>query len=84
MDKRFIEQKTLYVTWEDIDNVLQELLDDNTFETKREDFYYFSGYSEAHDKDYEDEELLQRIGDYLKINIVSYHTDDEGIWIVIR
>lgn len=83
MDNRFTQHKALYIGWDKLDDLLQDIMDDSTLETQREDFYYFNAYSKAHDTDYTDEDMNHRISDYLDAKFDSYHADENGVWFIL-
>ena len=83
MDTRFDKHTVFYIGWYELDDLLQEIMDDSTIEAKREDYYYFSAYSESHDADYSDKDMCGRISDYLDIKFSSYHADDGGVWFIV-
>jgi len=83
MDKRFTQHKVLYIGWNELDEVMQEIMDDSTYEVSREDFHYMCGYSERDDADYNDEDIVDRLSNYLNVKISLYHADEHGVWFVI-
>lgn len=84
MDNRFRQHKTLYIGWNELDQVMQEIMDDSTYEVNRVDYCWIDGYSEHHDTDYDDEDILNRLSNYLDVKIFSYHADEHGVWFVIE
>lgn len=84
MDKRFTQHKVLYIGWNELDEVMQEIMDDSTYEVNRVDYNYIDAYSESNDTDYDDDDILNRLINYLNVNIVSYHADENGVWFVIN
>lgn len=62
---------------------MQELLDDSSLEIEKE-YPVLSMYSRGHDCDNDEEEIMERIGDYLGITIVACfkYSDLEVIYFI--
>ena len=80
----FFKQNALVIDWNSFSKVMQEIMDDSTYKIEREDFYFINGYSEWHDADYDDTDILNRLSKYLDVEINSYHADDDGVWFILK
>jgi hypothetical protein len=69
-DTRFLNRKCLLIDFHSFENVMQELLDDSSLKIER-DYPVLSCYSEGYDCGYDEDEIKQRIGDYLGVNIIA-------------
>ena len=67
-DYRFFKRKAYLIREEDFTEVMQELLDDSTLEIER-GYPVLSMYSSGSDTGYDEEEIIDRIGWYLKEKI---------------
>lgn len=82
-ETRFRERKAHLINFHCLTEVMQELLDDKTLEIER-DYPILSFYSSTHDCCYEEEEIRERIGDYLGITIAEsfMFTDSEVVYFI--
>lgn len=69
-DYRFFKRKAYLIREEDFTEVMQELLDDSTLEIER-GYPVLSMYSSGSDTGYDEEEIIDRIGWYLKEKIIN-------------
>ena len=69
-DYRFFKRKAYLIREEDFTEVMQELLDDSTLEIEH-DYPVLSMYSSGSDTGYDEEEIIDRIGWYLKEKIIN-------------
>lgn len=69
-DYRFFKRECFLIDFEPFENVMQELLDDRTIKIER-DYPVLSCYSEGYDCGYDEDEIMQRVGDYLGVNIIA-------------
>lgn len=82
-DTRFVEHKTLYIGWEELESLIQELLNDTTISLSNDESWYYEASSEKENETYSDSDLLGKIGDYLGESFDSSHVDEHGVWFVI-
>jgi len=69
-DYRFFERKCFLIDFHSFEDVMQNLLDDRTIKIER-DYPVLSCYSSGYDCGYDEDEIMQRIGDYLGVNIIA-------------
>lgn len=82
-DTRFFKRDAFLIDFKSFTNVMQEILDDSTL-VLEEDYPTLSFYSSWYDCGYEEEEILERISDYLNVKIIACYIlkDLEEIYFI--
>lgn len=82
-ETRFFDRKAHLVDFNSFTEVMQEVLDDNSLEIENE-YSVLSMYSRGHDCVYDEDEIMEHIGDYLGITIAACfkYTDLEVIYFI--
>ncbi len=83
-DNRFFEHRALYVGWEEMEQVVRELLDDDTIELSNDDPWSYKAFSEKTGETYSDYDLLPRLAEYLGLRLSTSHVDEHGVWLVVE
>jgi hypothetical protein len=69
-ETRFFDRKAHMIDFISFTEIMQNLLDDATLEIE-EDYPVLSLYSSLHDCVYDENEIMNRIGDYLEVTIIA-------------
>lgn len=82
-ETRFFDRKAHLIDFKSFTEVMQELLDDSSLEIEKE-YSVLSMYSRIYDCGYDEDEIMERIGDYLSTTIVACfkYTDLEVIYFI--
>lgn len=82
-ETRFFNRKAHMIDFKSFTEVMKELLDDSSLEIEKE-YPVLSIYSKGHDCVYDEDEIMERIGDYLGITIAVCfkYTDLEVIYFI--
>lgn len=82
-DTRFFKRDAFLIDFNSFTEVMQEMYDDGTLDFE-EDYPTLSLYSSWHDCGYDEEEILERISDYLKVKIIACYIlkDLEEIYFI--
>ncbi|MEY8352563.1 hypothetical protein AALB39_04310 [Lachnospiraceae bacterium 54-53] len=84
-DTRFFKRDAFLIDFNSFTEVMREIYDDESLDFE-EDYPTLSLYSSWHDCGYDEEEILERISDYLGIKIIAccIFKDLEEIYFVSR
>lgn len=75
-ETRFFNRKAHLISFSELTEVMQELLDDSSLEIEKE-YPTLSMYSEGYDCGYDEDEIMERIGYYLGVEIIAcFKLDD--------
>lgn len=82
-ESRFFNRKAHLINFDSLTEVMQELLDDSTLVIEKE-YPVLSMYSSWYDCGYDENEIMERIGDYLGITIIAClkYTDLEVVYFI--
>lgn len=82
-ETRFMNRRAHLIDFNSFTEVMQELLDDSSLEIEKE-YSILSMYSRGYDCVYGEDEIMERIGDYLGITIIACfkYTDLEIIYFI--
>ena len=69
-DTRFIKRESFLIDFKSFENLMQELKDDNTIKIER-DYPCLSCYSSEYDDCYDEDEIMERLSDYLGKKIIA-------------
>lgn len=75
-ETRFFNRKAHLIGFSDLTEVMQELLDDTSLEIER-DYPVLSMYSEGNDCGYNETDIMQRVADYLGVEIIACFKFDD-------
>ena len=67
---RFSERECFLIDFKSFENLMQELKDDNTIKIER-DYPCLSCYSSEYDDCYDEDEIMERLSDYLGKKIIG-------------
>lgn len=82
-ETRFFKRKAHLINFDSLTQVMRELLDDKTLEIER-NYPTLSFYSYGWDRCYEEDEIMQRIGDYIGATKAAcfIHSDLEIVYFI--
>ena len=69
-DTRFFKRECFLIDFKSFENLMQELKDDNTIKIER-DYPCLSCYSSGYDDCYDEDEIMERLSDYLGKKIIA-------------
>lgn len=82
-ETRFFNRKAHMIDFKSFTEVMQELLDDSSLEIEKE-YPVLSMYSQDYDCVYDEDEIMERIGNHLGVTFVACfkYTDLEVIYFI--
>lgn len=82
-ETRFFDRKAHLIDFKSFIEVMQELMDDSSLEIEKE-YPVLSIYSKGHDCGYDEDEIMERIGDHLGVTIAACfkYADLEVIYFI--
>lgn len=75
-ETRFFNRKAHLISFSDLTEVMQELLDDSSLEIER-DYPILSMFSEENDCGYDETDIMQRVLDHLGVEIIACFKFDD-------